>query len=126
VIVLSLALGTGANTVLYSAMDALLFRPPAGVLRASRLVTISTSEFNGSTRGLSSYPDFLSLQTGVPAFQSMAAFDDGTFQDVQLGDSIQRVRRSNPLRRFFQRWAEPHILEALRVATLVQGILSRR
>jgi predicted permease len=101
VVVVSLALGTGANAVLYSAMDALLFRPPAGVVEASRLVTISTSQFNGGTRGLSSYPDFLSLQAGVPAFQSIAAFDDGIIEDVQLGDSTQRIRLVESTEAFF-------------------------
>jgi predicted permease len=101
VVVLSLALGTGANAVLYSAMDALLFRPPAGVVNPSRLVTISTSQFNGTAHGLSSYPDFRSLHAGVPGFQSMAAFDDGTVEDVQLGDSTQRVRLVEATEAFF-------------------------
>jgi hypothetical protein len=73
-------------------MDALLFRLPAGIVEASRLLTISTSQFNGGTRGLSSYPDFLSLQAGVPAFQSIAAFDDGIIEDVQLVERDDRHR----------------------------------
>jgi predicted permease len=101
VVVLSLALGTGANAVLYSALDALLFRPPAGVVNPSRLVTIGTGQFNGDPHGLSSYPDVLSLRAGVPGFQSMAAFDDGTVEDVQLGDSTQRVRLVEAAEDFF-------------------------
>jgi macrolide transport system ATP-binding/permease protein len=101
VVVLSLALGTGANAVLYTAMDALLFRPPAGVMNPSRLVTIATGQFNGGVHGLSSYPDFLSIRAHLPGFQSMAAFDDGTVEDVQLGESTQRVRLVEATEEFF-------------------------
>ena len=57
VIVISLALGTGANAAVYSAIDALLFRPPAGVSEPATLVDIYTSQVNGGTFGHSSYPD---------------------------------------------------------------------
>src|SRR6266550_8771047 len=52
-------------------------------------------------RGLSSYPDFVSLQAGVPAFQSMAAFDDGTLEDAKLGDATERVRLVESTEAFF-------------------------
>jgi len=92
VLLLSLAVGTGANAVLYTAMAALLFRPPAGLVESRRLVTVFTSQFNGGTYGLSSYPDFLSLKSSAPAFESMAAFDDATVEEVRMDDSSQRVR----------------------------------
>lgn len=64
VIVASLALGTGANAAVYSAVDALLFRAPSGVVDASRIVDLHTSQLNGGTFGNSSYPDFLSAAAG--------------------------------------------------------------
>jgi len=92
VLLLSLAVGTGANATLYSLMDALLFRPPPGVTGSSRLGWVHTSQFNGASYGPTSYPDFLSMKQAVPAFQSLAAFDDSHVTVVRLGDVSQRVR----------------------------------
>ena len=65
VLVSSFAVGTGANAVLYRAMDSLVFRQPPGVLEPHRLVSVFTSSFNGSTYGPSSHPDFVSLRQGM-------------------------------------------------------------
>ncbi len=48
IIVASLALGTGANAAVYSAVDALLFRGPAGVQDPSTLVDVYTSQITGA------------------------------------------------------------------------------
>jgi predicted permease len=101
ILLVSLALGTGANAVLYSAMDGLLFRPPAGVADSSQLVTIFTSQYNGGSTGASSYPDFQTLETDSRALTSLAAFDDSTFASVRLGDAMQRVRAAAVSDRFF-------------------------
>ena len=92
VLLVSLAVGTGVNATLYSVMDALLFRPPAGVDGSSRLGWVHTSQFNGALYGPSSYPDFLSMKQAVPSFQSLAAFDDSQVTVVRLGENSQRVR----------------------------------
>ena len=92
VLVASFAVGTGANAVLYRAMDALIFRPPAGVVQPARLVNVFTSGFNGDTYGLSSDPDFFSLQRGTPALAALAAFDDSTVDVVHLEGTARRVR----------------------------------
>jgi predicted permease len=92
VLLVSLAVGTGVNATLYSVMDALLFRPPPGVAGSSRLGWVHTSQFNGALYGPSSHPDFLSMKQAVPAFQSLAAFDDSQMTVVRLGDNSQRVR----------------------------------
>src|SRR6185436_19395670 len=91
-LLLSLAVGTGANATLYSVMDALLFRPPPGVASASRLSWVHTSQFNGASYGPSSYPDFISMKAAVPAFESLAAFDDSEVTVARLGGLSQRVR----------------------------------
>jgi hypothetical protein len=55
VLLFSLALGTGTNAAIYSVVDALLLRGPAGVEDPSRLVSIYTSEFSEATYGRSSH-----------------------------------------------------------------------
>ena len=92
VLLLSLALGTGANATLFSVMDALLFRPPSGIADASRLAWVFTSQFTGASYGLTSIPDFTSQQQAVPAFASLGAFDDSTVTVARVGDIGQRVR----------------------------------
>ena len=92
VVVLSLALGTGANAVIYSVLDGLLLRGPAGVPDQGRLVQVFTGAFNGMSRGSSSYPDFESLRAEASAFASLAAFDDSAHEVVRLADEGHRVR----------------------------------
>lgn len=101
VIMFSLALGTGANATLYSVMDALLFRPPTGVTDAQRLVWVFTSQYTGALHGLTSYPDFLSMQQGRGAFATLAAFDDSAVESVRWGDAGQRLRVVSVSTEFF-------------------------
>ncbi len=101
VLLVSLAVGTGANATLYSVMDALLFRPPPGVTGSSRLAWVHTSQFNGASYGPTSYPDFVSIKQTVPAFQSLAAFDDSQVTVVRLGEVSQRVRVASVSPEFF-------------------------
>ena len=101
VLLVSLAVGTGANATLYSVMDALLFRPPPGVTASSRLAWVHTSQFNGASYGPTSYPDFVSIKQAVPAFQSLAAFDDSQVTVVRLGEISQRVRVASVSPEFF-------------------------
>jgi putative ABC transport system permease protein len=91
-LVASLGVGLGANAVLYTAIDGLLFRPPAGVARPSRLVRVATGQFNGATTGPSSWPDVQSLAAEAPALARVAAFDASEMALVRVGDAAQRVR----------------------------------
>ena len=92
VILVSLALGTGANATLFSVMNALVFRAPAGVADAGQLAWVFTSQYTGASRGLTSYPDFQSMQQSADAFASLAAFDDSRVEPAGVGDATQRVR----------------------------------
>ena len=96
----SLALGTGANATLFSVMEGLLFRPPAGVAAADRLAWLYTSDFAGSSRGLSSLPDIAAVrESGV--FSSLAVLDDSGVESVRLADNGQRVRVAEVSTDFF-------------------------
>jgi putative ABC transport system permease protein len=91
VIVLSVAVGTGANAAVYSAMDALLFRAPAGVIEPAGLVDIYTSQTNGATYGASSYPDFVSFTADAP-LEAAAALDERAEEMLRLGDATVNAR----------------------------------
>ena len=57
VLVLSLALGTGANAAVGGIVYRLLFSAPPGVSGATDLVSVYTSEYGGAPYGRASDPD---------------------------------------------------------------------
>lgn len=72
---LSLALGIGANSAIFSLADALLLRPLA-VMEPSRVVTISTDpQDSASGLGGVSYPDYKDFREHARSFDGMVAFD---------------------------------------------------
>src|SRR5207244_76693 len=87
--VLTLALGTGANTAVFTFVDALLFRPAPGVRAPSSVVTVFTSDFSSGPYGDSSYPDYLSIAESVTAFERTAAEDDSLVAPVRVGDDVE-------------------------------------
>jgi len=77
--ILTLALGIGANTAIFSVVNAELLRP-LPFRDSSRLVSVATSNSRThSTAGAMSYPDFLDLRAQNQVFQGMAAYTDGSF-----------------------------------------------
>lgn len=70
---LSLALGIGANSAVFSLVDAILFRP-LNVANPERLVSLYTSDYSGTQYGASSYPDFIDFSAKTNVFESMTAF----------------------------------------------------
>jgi len=72
---LSLALGIGANSAIFSLADALLLRP-LPVLEPSRVVTISTDpqDAAGGIGGVS-FPDYRDFRDQLRSFDGVAAFD---------------------------------------------------
>jgi putative ABC transport system permease protein len=93
--VLTLALGTGANTAVFGFIDALLFRPAPGVRAPARLLTVFTSDYSSGPYGDSSYPDFVSIAEGIPAFEAVAAEDTSLVAPIRIGDEVERVRVSS-------------------------------
>ena len=73
VAVLSLALGIGANTTIFSLLNALLLRPLPG-RDPARLATVYTSDYSGPLYGASSYPDYLDFRTQSRSFDGLAAY----------------------------------------------------
>jgi putative ABC transport system permease protein len=79
VAVLSLALGIGANSTIFSIVDSLFLRPWP-VKEPERLVAIRTQSPKSPDYDMSSYPDFLDIRHEVSAFSDVVAIDDrGSF-----------------------------------------------
>lgn len=72
---LSLALGIGANSAVFSLVDAILFRP-LNVANSERLVSLYTSDYSGPQYRASSYADFVDFSAKTNIFEGMTAFTE--------------------------------------------------
>jgi putative ABC transport system permease protein len=70
---LSLAIGIGANTTIFTVASALLFQPPAGVVDPYRLVDIGSSR-GGAGFGPSSYPNYLDIRQRGTSLHDVYAY----------------------------------------------------
>jgi predicted permease len=70
---LSLAIGIGANTTIFTVAKALLFQPPAGVVEPYRLVDIGRSR-GGVGFGPSSYPNYLDIRRRATTLDDVYAY----------------------------------------------------
>lgn len=70
---LSLALGIGANSAVFSLVDAILFRP-LNVANSERLVSLYTSDYSGPQYGSASYADFVDFKARSDVFENLTAF----------------------------------------------------
>lgn len=70
---LSLGLGVGVNTAMFSLVDGLLFRP-LPVESPGRLVDVFTSSGDGDEYATSSYPDFQDMKAQNTVFSNMIGY----------------------------------------------------
>ncbi|MFG1691506.1 ABC transporter permease [Gemmatimonadota bacterium] len=109
---LSLAIGVGANTAIFTVVDAALLRPPSGVHDGDRLVELSRVEEGHGLEGFS-YLDYLDVRREATPFSDVAAW---TLQPLSLtqggegvqvlsflvsSDYFQGLRAGRPLGRYF-------------------------
>ena len=88
VALVTLALGLGANTAMYSLVRAALFTPPP-VRDAHELVGVYTTSRRGFPRSSTSYPDFLDYRTEATLLEDLA----GTSAlPASLGDDERGTR----------------------------------
>jgi len=103
--VLTLALGIGGNTAIFSIVDVLLFRP-LPVLKPNELVRI----FSGETRenagwGYVSLPMFQQYRDSSSAFSGLAAYVDRFPANVSAGKfGTERVDAAWSLETIFSSW----------------------
>ncbi|MGH9769544.1 MAG: ABC transporter permease [Blastocatellia bacterium] len=71
--VITLALGIGANSVIFSLVNALLLRP-LPVEKPEQLAAVYTSDFSSTQYGGSSYPDYVDFRDRNQVFSGMAAY----------------------------------------------------
>jgi predicted permease len=69
----SLAIGIGANTTIFTIANALLFKTPPGVADPSRLVDIGRSQ-NGQGFDTNSYPNYLDVRRRSTVFSGVYAY----------------------------------------------------
>jgi predicted permease len=84
VAILSLGLGVGVNTAMFSLVDSLLFRP-LPVTEPSSLVDVFTTGGDGDEYATSSYADFLDLKAQNTVFTDMIGYSP-MMAPLSLGD----------------------------------------
>jgi predicted permease len=70
----TIALGVGATTTMFSIANALLLRTPAGVHQADRLITVHAMSREGSSFHSFSYPDYQDLAAAGTAVARLSAY----------------------------------------------------
>ena len=70
---LSLAIGIGANTTIFTIANALLFRSPVGIADAGRLVDVGRTQ-DGRGFDNNSYPNYLDVRQRQTVFEDVYAF----------------------------------------------------
>jgi predicted permease len=99
VTVLTLALGIGANTAIFSVVEGVLLRPLP--YRNSDQLARVWSTSNRSSKEVSSYPDFKDWADQSDSFQQIAAYRPQSF-NLSGGDHPERIRGLLITSKFFE------------------------
>ncbi len=92
--VLTLALGVGVNTVMFSLVDAVLFRP-VPIERPEQVVRVGMTNQTVTEFGGISYPAYKEFKQQADAFSDLAAFTYGNVVNLNVGNGeAERVSAS--------------------------------
>jgi putative ABC transport system permease protein len=97
--VITLALGIGANTAIFSLVNAVILRPLP--FAESERVVWTWGEFSGGNRASTSPPDFLDYRAQNRSFEELAAMSFNSFNLTGVGEP-ERIIGSSVTANFFQ------------------------
>jgi len=105
-VVVTLALGIGANSAVFTLVDRLLLRAPPHVADADHLrrvhVEIALGRQSMRARAPMSFPEFRAIRDGVKAFDGIAAFNYPDRVALGRGVDAPRLKRSRVTGEFFR------------------------
>jgi len=99
---LTIALGVGANSAIFSVINAILLRPPVAVSDPERLVGLFTSDYSGPPYGTSSFADLDDFgKQGADVFTGVMGFSPRPAA-VGSDDNLERIAAEVVTDNYFQ------------------------
>src|SRR5438045_9751207 len=86
---IALALGIGANTAIFSVVNAVLLRPLPFPNSDALMSVFEKDQTRGLMRGSYSYPNFFDLREQNHVFEHLAAYHDSDFIMTGGGDPVR-------------------------------------
>jgi hypothetical protein len=86
---IALALGIGANTAIFSVVNAVLLRPLPFPNSESLMSVYETNVQRGSVHGSHSYPNFFDIRSQNTVFEHIAAFYNSSFVMTGRGEPVR-------------------------------------
>src|ERR1051325_7233311 len=134
---IALALGIGANTAIFSVVNAVLLRPLPFPNSDALMSVFETDSVRGGVRGTYSYPNFFDLRDQNHVFEHVAAYHDNDFTLTGQGQPVMlhglmanadlfSVLGVNPMLGRVPTSAEDKLTETGRVVVLSERLFASR
>src|SRR5918992_4510976 len=86
---IALALGIGANTAIFSVVNAVLLRPLPFPNSESLVALFETDKQRGQQQGSHSYPNFFDLRSQQTVFEHIASYHSGDYIMTGRGEPVR-------------------------------------